>query len=160
MKMLYELHVENMRDLVGNHKSFAFFESMAKNFDSSLWQLYLARKDSQVIAALFILQFNKIVEYFTPVIKRKFRSYQPLSLLIFESLKDSYDAGYTYYNFGGTWKSQENLYRFKRRWGAQDYQYPYLQKVFLEREFKSLQKINHCELLDRYTNFYVYNFNR
>ena len=60
-----------------------------------------------------------------------YRSEQPLSVLIFRAMQDAIkEKGSKHWNWGGTWKSQHGVYRFKSRWGAHDNKYRYHIKTY------------------------------
>jgi hypothetical protein len=154
---LVDTHKENITQIGGIAKEGGFFESIQRIFEGNKdYKLYTAYSDDKPVAALLLFYFNKTVEYFTPVVKAEFRSFQPLSLLIFEAMKDALDNGYKYWNWGGTWLSQTGLYRFKKRWGTKDYPYYYYTKIY-NTELLSLSK---QELLREYPYFYVCPFDK
>jgi hypothetical protein len=62
--------------------------------------------------------------------------------------------GYKYWNWGGTWHSQTNLYRFKSRFGAKDYEYYYLININNKDILNSTKEI----LLNEYPYFYTVPF--
>ena len=95
-----------------------------------------------------------IRDSYTPVIVEEHREKQPLSLLIFEAMKDASKEGYKLWNWGGTWLTQDGVYRFKSRWGTKDINYYYYTKINSER-------IYHCskeELLNEYNDVFVIPF--
>ena len=49
---------------------------------------------------------------------------QPLSVIIFNAMKDAVMEKIAKWNCDN-WKSQEGVYRFKSRWGAEDVFYDY-----------------------------------
>ena len=120
------------------------------------YNLYLAYYDGKPVAGLLLFYFNKTVEYFTPVIKAEYRNIQPLSLLIYEAMEDSLMQGYRYWNWGGTWVTQDGVYRFKKRWGTQDHPYYYYTRVYNDSMFRLSKE----ELLKEYPDFYVVPFDK
>jgi lipid II:glycine glycyltransferase (peptidoglycan interpeptide bridge formation enzyme) len=100
------------------------------------------------------LFFGQWAEYFIPVSDEEFRSDQVLSAIILRAMTDAAVAGVRYWNWGGTWSSQEGVYRFKSRWGARDYSYQYHGKVF-DHELLGMSP----ETIRRqFPNFYVRRF--
>ena len=63
-------------------------------------------------------------------------------------------AGKTYWNWGGTWRTQEGEYRFKRKWGAEDHSYRY----FVWLRDRSILKRSPTEIVQAYPGFYVVPF--
>lgn len=154
---LYQLHDENMSKIGGKAKDFTTFKTIYDIFTSgSDYNLYVAYRNREVAAALLVLYSGKVVEYFTPVIAQKFRSEQPLSALIFRAMKDAVATGFKIWNWGGTWLTQENVYRFKSRWGAIDKKYSYHTKVY-KNHADIIAKQKH-EILEMYPDFYVVPF--
>ena len=156
INFLYSTHKKNMMKIGGIHKSKLFFNKLYKLLNSNNWKIYTAFHNGIPIAALLLLFYNKTVEYFTPVIVSEYRSYQPLSLIIYEAMKDSISNNYQYWNWGGTWINQKNLYNFKKKWAAEDYNYYYYTKLY-NREI--LLK-NNDFFLNHYKGFYIIPFDK
>ena len=132
---LFKTHQSNMKEINGISKPKIFFESLRKNLKGK-YKLFIAKKDNERAAGILLLYFKETIEYFTPVIQKEHRSDQPLSLLIFEAMKSGIREGYKIWNWGGTWKSQDGVYRFKSRWGAQDFSYRYFIKLYNDKILK------------------------
>lgn len=149
------IHHENMLEIGGRPKSPQFFERVPIYFrGESDYRVYMARIDGVPVAALLVFLFNRTAEYYTPVIKREFRDSQALSLIIFHAMCDVSQAGYSWWNWGGTWTSQEGVYRFKKRWGTMDKQYTYYTKL----NNLALKSCARETLLEAYPHFYVLPF--
>ncbi len=150
-------HKENMESIGGKPKSSKFFELIKKHFEASLdYDIYIAKKDGIYISAMLVFYYNNVVEYFTPVVKVEYRSFQPLSLLIFQAMVDNSNKKFKWWNWGGTWLSQDGVYRFKSRFGAIDKEYKYFIKVNNQDIYNSTKE----ELLSEYENFYTIPFDR
>lgn len=155
MRVLFEMHHSEMCSRSRRGKDWSAFRSITQSFDyGEDYRIYLAREGSEWTAALLVFFFKDFVEYFTPVIDEKFRSQEPLTALIFRAMVDAIgERRSTRWNWGGTWKSQEGVYRFKKRWGAQDYPYRYL--VSWSGDVPpTIQQIS--TWIDRYPNFYYF----
>ena len=152
LKFLEKTHQINMKAVKGTAKPKAFFEKLAEVFEYKKdFELYVARYKGEPVAALLLFYYNDIVEYFTPVVVEEYRSLQPLSLLIFHAMCDSAKSGSRWWNWGGTWHSQDGVYRFKKRWGTEDKPYYYHITV-------NDPQILNCskeELLSSFQYFYV-----
>lgn len=123
---LREVHEENLAALGGLAKPKAFFEELPRCFSAgSDYCIYVARLDGQPVAALLVFHYGVTSEYYTPVIREAYRELQPMSLLIFTAMTEAAIAGQRWWNWGGTWPSQEGVYRFKKRWGTEDRKYLY-----------------------------------
>jgi hypothetical protein len=149
---LISTHQENMAAIGGLAKEEVFFRMIPDYFEYGVdYRIYTATLNNELTAAMLVFYFNKTVEYFTPVIKAEYRSHQPLSLLIFEAMKDAVQMGYNWWNWGGTWASQGGVYHFKSQWGTSDKPYYYYTKIF-NKDILSRTKE---ELLKEYPYFYV-----
>ena len=84
----------------------------------------------------------------------KYRELQTLSGLIYSAMQDGVQDKFKFWNWGGTWKTQESLYRFKSRWGSIDNEYRYIFDVSRKDIFDS----NPTALLNEYSFFYTVPF--
>lgn len=154
---LVSTHKDNMNEIGGISKPYDFFKIISSIYEYGKdYMLYTALHEGNPIASLLIFKFNKTIEYFTPVIKKEYRSYNALNLLIFEAMKDSVKQGFDWWNWGGTWLTQDGVYNFKKRWGTSEKNYYYYTKVFNN----SLLSMTKDVLLDQYPYFYVIPFGR
>jgi len=64
--------------------------------------------------------------------------------------------GYKWWNWGGTWLTQDGVYRFKNKFGAVDKEYKYFIKINNRDIYNSSKE----ELLKEYDNFYVIPFDK
>lgn len=155
MRFLFSTHQENMENIGVPAKPWKFFESLLGNRERGLdFNILIAKKDEKRVAALLLLYFNKTVEYFTPAILNEFRAFQPLSLLIYEGMLDATKRGFAFWNFGGTWANQDGIYRFKSRWGTEDYPYFYYTRIIDQSILSSSVE----EIKAEYEYFYVVPF--
>ena len=154
---LYQIHKENLAALKGIVKPRVFFQRVIDIMDAEKdYQIYYAEREGEIIAGLLVFYYKNIVEYATPVTKLKYRNLQPLSFLIYEAMLEAIKQGCRYFNFGGTWKNQESLYQFKKRWGAKDYPYFYYIKAY--GDISHLKKLSKETILREYPWFYVLPF--
>ena len=142
LESLWALHAENMESIGGLAKPRQFFMDIPRVFDGgSDYQVLRACRDGETAASLLVFYWNRVAEYFTPTINPAFRSEQPLSSLILASMECAVERGLDWWNWGGTWKSQQGVYRFKSRWGAQDIDYRYFIKSYrTNEELRSFQQ--------------------
>lgn len=154
MSFLYDTHVKNMQAIGGIAKRSSFFSLVRDTMSPDDWSIYLAKKGDEAVAALLLFNFNRTVEYFTPVVLEEFRNTQALSLIIYQAMQDSIRRGYINWNWGGTWLSQGGVYDFKKRWGTTEYPYYYFTRVF--RADVRMQSKD--ALLKHYEGFYVLPF--
>ncbi len=154
---LYETHYENITSMGGKAKERRFFELIEKHFEKGKdYNIYIAKLGEKEIGALLLFYYNETVEYFTPAAIAEYRNFQATSLLVYESMIDASKNGYKWWNWGGTWASQDGVYRFKNRFGAVDKKYSY----FIKINNKDIYKASKEELLEEYDNFYVIPFDK
>ena len=125
-RFLHAVHVENMTAIGGRAKPWEHFVALREELPADWRRLSLAMLDDEPVAALLLASFNGTVEYLTPVIRHDARPLQPLSFLIWHAMLDAVAAGCHSWNWGGTWRTQVSLHRFKAGWGAIDRPYSYL----------------------------------
>lgn len=156
---LYTLHEENMGALGGVVKPLSFFNAISETmtYDSD-YRTYVARAASgKIVSAMLLLYQGSYVEYFVPATDPEWRSAQPLSGLIHYAMRDAVvDKKSKTWNWGGTWLTQDGVYRFKSRWGARDVPYTYFTRVFAANQpVNSLRK---SDLLSGYPWFFTLPF--
>ena len=157
LDFLEKVHRQNMNRIGGQTKPDQFFRKFPGFFragsDYAIWTAWL---DDQMIAALLLFYYNKTVEYYIPAILHTYRSYQPQSLIIFKAMVDAAGKGYRYWNWGGTWPSQNGVYRFKKQWNTQNRSYNYYHTLFES----SLLERPREEILRAFPYAWVVPFNR
>lgn len=131
--LLEDIHRENMSTIGGLAKDPAFFRLIPQGFrPGEDYDLWVARSAAgEPMAAMLIFYFKDTVEYFVPGTYLRFRDEQPLPLLIWEAFRAASFRGLRWWNWGGTWGSQDGVYRFKAKWGAEDRPYEY--RIFLNQ---------------------------
>ena len=150
-------HRTNIEAIGGRAKPRRFFTLLREELVyGEQCRLFVARRDGEPIAALLLLYFNRTVEYFTPAITASARSSQPLSLLVCEAMMQAAAGGYHWWNWGGTWETQQGVYRFKRKWAAEDHPYTYYIKPY--QGFDEVSSMSREALMNAFPDFYVYPF--
>jgi hypothetical protein len=156
-EILAGMHQANIEAVGGLSKPVAVFHAILDTFANGQdYRLYIARKDGAPVAALLVFFYNQTIEYFTPATEARYRAMQPMSLLIFKAMCEGLSRGMRYWNWGGTWRTQEGVYKFKRHWGARDYPYRYHVRI-LDTD---ILRGSRADLLDEYRFFYVAPFAR
>lgn len=158
LKALHALHEENIRNIGGIAKPWAIFAAISDVFEyDEDYRIYTATYDDEIVCALLVFYFKGMVEYFTPATLEYFRSHQPLSLLIFTAMRDAVvERRAKYWNWGGTWLSQDGVYQFKSRWGTTDYPYRYHVRACQGRSY--FYGKSKADLLNNYPYFYTVPF--
>jgi hypothetical protein len=152
---LCSIHQANMADIGGRAKRADFFRAVGRHFrPGDEYDVYTARIDGGVVAALLLFWFGEVAEYFTPAVDHDHRPNQPLAAILDTALTDAHARGLRWFNWGGTWNSQDGVYRFKHKWGARDARYRYFVKV----NDRALLDLSAHELRERFGDFYVVPF--
>lgn len=154
---LYEMHNDNISSKGGIVKPKSFFQKILNHFKEEEFDLMYAKKEDKIIAGLLLFYFKDTVEYYTPALDVMYAKEQGTSLLIFEEMKKAIKNGYRYWNWGGTWKTQEGVYKFKRGWGAKDY--PYYYYTSQHENIDNILELHPQDLIKEYKWFYVLPFN-
>ena len=90
LAFLEEIHQKNMECIGGRAKKKIFFSSIPKYFEKEKdYKIWVARFENEPVSAMLIFYYQETVEYYLPVTVEKFRNKQPLSLLIFEAMKEA-----------------------------------------------------------------------
>jgi hypothetical protein len=122
------VHERSIGALGGAPKSLRVFNVMREKLGDAA-QLWVGSLNKKPVSGVVIVKYRKTIEYFTPVVEDAYRNKQALSATIFEIMQNFSEAKYTLWNWGGTWRSQEGVYRFKKRWSSVDYPYRYFTRV-------------------------------
>lgn len=152
LDFLESVHRENMAAIGGLPKPKEFFSCLpeAMMFGRD-WRLYLAERHGEPLAALLTFEGGRTVEYVMPVVKESARSLQPTAAILWHAMNDAAARGYTRWNWGGTWLTQEGVYRFKKKWGAKERRYQY----FITLNDSSLRLMKAADLSAAYPFFYT-----
>jgi hypothetical protein len=152
---LQSVHEKSILKLNGKFKTKEVFITLLKNFPSpNCSRLFVCKLEGKNIAAVLVLLHGTTVEYFTPIIEEEYKHTQLLSSLIYEAMKTLSKEGFELWNWGGTWESQEGVFRFKDRFGSFTMPYRYFSKI-KNQAIKQIEK----DTLSSYFNFfYSYKF--
>lgn len=157
MQALAAIHQANMRQIGGRAKPSSFFQAVSGCMRSGdEYDVYVAHLDGKIVAALLVLWFGEVAEYFTPAVVLEHRSDQPLAAILLRAMTDAAERGMRWWNWGGTWHSQEGVYRFKKKWGARDHPYDY----WIQLNDQSLLSESPDSLRERFGDFYVVPFSQ
>jgi hypothetical protein len=154
-EFIHRIHFDNMKEIQGKAKSKEFFAKIPHHFKAdSDYRIYVAERSGRMISGLLLFYFNRTVEYFTPVTVSTERESQPMALILSKAMVEAAQAGYIRWNWGGTWLSQDGVWRFKRKWGATEYRYNY----FVQLNAPKILEHAKSELLEAYPDFFVVPF--
>lgn len=150
---LHAEHTKSISKLGGLPKSIEVFSSLRSTFGGDC-KLYVGYINGAPICGVLVLVYAETVEYFTPVVQEEFRESQALSYLIYRIMLDMIRNGYNQWNWGGTWLSQEGVYRFKKRWGSEDFNYGYYSKKGIDKNL--LPPLD--QLRKEFPHYYLYKY--
>jgi hypothetical protein len=125
-RVLHRLHTENLQAIGGKAKPWSHFAALRERLPGGWRRLYVAADAGRPVAALLLARYRDTVEYVTPVVDAEYRSRQALSFVIYRAMLDAAHDGLRYWNWGGTWPSQQTLFHFKQGWGARESAYTYI----------------------------------
>jgi len=149
------IHRRNMLSVGGLAKSDELFASLPNHLRAGEdFDIWIARRAATVIAALLVLRFNGVAEYYASGTELEHRPHNPHAALLVAAMAHSAQRGCRLWNWGGTWLDQRGVYRFKRKWGAADSRYRY----YIQLNDRSLLDATPDELLTRFPSFYVVPF--
>lgn len=152
---LEEIHREGMASIGGRPKTPAFFRAVPLCFRAGEdYELYVARIGGEVVAALLVFFYGSVAEYYVPATRAESRSEQPMAAILQRAMVDAMRKGLTQWNWGGSWVSQENLIRFKTKWGGRAREYRYWTSI----SDPELLTAEPDELLEAYPDFFVVPF--
>lgn len=140
LRWLQQVHADAISKMGGFAKGMPVFEKLVEYLPlGQASRLYIGYVNGEPVSGLLVLLHGRTVEYFTPVATEAFKNEQVLSALIAEVMQNLVAEGYQLWNWGGTWRSQEGVYRFKSRFGAKDYPYRYVGKIFDETKLRQIK---------------------
>ncbi len=125
LPFLEATHRENMAAIGGRAKPASFFTGLREMTAGRDWRLHLAERQGEPLAALLTFEAATTVEYVMPVVVEAARTLQPTAAILATAMTDASARGFTRWNWGGTWLTQEGVYRFKKKWGADERRYRY-----------------------------------
>lgn len=152
----YRIYRENMESIGASVKKKSFFERALDAFPKGVCTLRYGELNGEIIGGIFQFYYKDIIEYYQPAISHDQRGSGATNLLVFNGMMQGAREGYSYWNFGGTWKTLENLYRFKRSFGAVDFVYYYFITAY--EDVKHIKELEPSDLAREYPGFYVIPF--
>jgi hypothetical protein len=149
---LAAIHAENMARIGGRARDPGFFAATARHLRPGAdYDVYTARLGGEVVAGLLVSWLGAAAEYLVPAVREQHRSDQPLAAVLARALVDAAERGLAWWNWGGSWPSQQGVQRFKRKWGGRRVTYRYYVKLndraLLEQSPEALQ--------ERFGHFFV-----
>lgn len=149
-------HISSIQNKNGDYKDIVFFNKLFETLPNRYWDIFYAHKNDEIMSALLVLYGSKVVEYFIPVIKEEYKSNQSLSLIIYEAFKHAVKNNNHYFNWGGTWLSQEGVIKFKSKWSDIRSSYFYYNNIINSNIYDH----NSLYFRNNYKHFYVVPFEK
>ena len=115
--------------------SIRYYRSMIARFKEKAW-LALVRKDGKPLAGGLFFIYRDVVLFAQGASDRRYQTYRPNDLLVWEVIRWATGEGYKKFDFGLTPDGDVDLMLFKRKWGAVStpwYDYTYPERTELER---------------------------
>jgi GNAT acetyltransferase-like protein len=155
LTFLAATHRANILAKGGLAKDERFFAALARVCERGRdYDVWVARQGREPVAGLLVLYFNRTVEYYTPAVVEAYRSSHPQSLIVFEAMQAAAHRGFRWWNWGGTWASQEGVRRFKAGLGAADRPYHYYTRLL----DPSILERQPADILRQFPHFFVVPF--
>ncbi len=151
LQWLQQVQEASISSMGGRPKSWSVFEQLVQHLPlGQTSRLFAAFNGHQPVAAVLMLMTDGITaEYFTPVVTPSHRDLQALPSLLATVMAQLASEGFEWWNWGGTWPSQDGVYRFKKRWGGEERPYRYFAKLY--RQELRLQPLAELQTLFPYS---------
>jgi len=147
------IHEQSISALGGIPKPMGIFDALRMTLGRDM-DLWIGSIRARPVSGLLTIKYGKTIEYFTPVVDHAYRDRQALSALIYEVMQRYSGAGFALWNWGGTWRNQQGVYRFKKRWSGEEKCYRYLNKVY-DKRWEGLEIDS---LVAAYPFFYLFKY--
>lgn len=148
---LRAMHEQGIGAKGGRTKPAGFFDWARDSARAGgLCTFLFAELDGRLAAGALLGRFGDCWEYLVPVLDNALQDSNALPLLVYEGMRRAAQAGARKWNFGGTWESQEGVYRFKKQFGAEDISYRYLIRIY----DRSLPQMTGARLSEAFPLFY------
>jgi len=152
LELVEAIHREHMAAIHGTPKSRRFFEEIFRLKGSRVRGIF--HRD-RLVAFIIFIYYRNLVNYYTLGYTAENHQVEGTAYCIYQTMQEALAAGYEYFDFGGTWENQDNIYRFKRKYAARDYPYHYLIREYQPHRVRELGRAG---ILNRYPGFYVLPF--
>lgn len=148
-------HARHMEQIGGEAKPARFFHALVKEMSQGDdFDVWLSRSSNgQIQAMLLVLYLKGTAEYFMPTWDRQGDHPFALHGLIFAAMTAAaHERGCTTWNWGGTWPSQDGVFRFKQRWDSETSEYAY--RTLVHSDF-SVEAARSARENGEYQGFYL-----
>jgi serine/alanine adding enzyme len=126
IKILHDLKVVTRQKHGSPAPSHQFFQRIMKEFGpKDLVKLWVADYNNKTVSALMFYAFKDTVMPAYIASDDDYKSHMPNNLLYWKAIEWACKNGYKYFDFGRTEPDNENLLKFKSKWGCQNSKIPY-----------------------------------
>lgn len=126
MDKFYDLKVKTRKKHGSPTPSFKFFKCIMEEFKGEdIVKLWVAEHENKIISALIFYTFKDTVMPAYIASDEKYNSYMPSNLLYWNAIEWGCNNGYKYFDFGRTEPNNEDLLKFKTKWGSDNFKIPY-----------------------------------
>ena len=151
LEWLRSMHEEGIGAKGGVTKPKAFFAWAQRSARSGgMCRFLFAERNGRIEAGMLVGCFAGCWEYLVPALDKQMQDGNALSLLVYEGMRRAVNEGAVRWNFGGTWETQHGVYRFKKQFGASEFPYRYLVRIY----DKSLSGLSLSRLAKAFPYFY------
>jgi lipid II:glycine glycyltransferase (peptidoglycan interpeptide bridge formation enzyme) len=151
LENLFKIHVDNIKILGGVSKDWKIFKSLYDIYiKNNQCNIFTLKDNNKIICSLLLIYFKDTVYYFIPGVLNNYKPLSVMSSIIFYAMIDSINKGYSYWDWGGSWISQESLIKFKSSWKSNNKEYSYYINYS-----KLINSYSKDEILNNYKYFYV-----
>lgn len=138
----------------GVAKPHSYFQSLSEYFQSDRLEVKVSYINNKPVAGLLNFKIDSQIEYWVPVVTEVGKANNAIYGLIDDTLKDAINSNCSILNFGGSWSTQNDLQRFKSRFGSKICDYKY--HCFIKSE--SILNAPSADLLRSYPYFFTKKF--
>ncbi len=119
----FEFYRETIRRKKGiQYWNRRFFDMVAESLSrEGKYALLYAMYQGEPIGGILLIMSRQVVHYFAGASKESHLDLRPNDLLFFHAIRSSIEGGYKYFDFMLTDGHDENLLRFKKKWGSATY---------------------------------------
>lgn len=144
----FEFYKETIRRKKGiQYWNRRFFDMVAEVLSrEGRYRLLYAVHQGEPIGGILLVMSRKGVHYFAGASKESHLDLRPNDLLFFHAIRSSIEGGYQYFDFMLTDGNDENLLRFKKKWGSETYPF--------DKFHKDLSPLK-SKVFDRLVRFYT-----
>ena len=130
LKQWYHCYSKRMSELKGTQLPFGYFESMFRELEpTGNCSLVTAEVDQDFLGGIVTVQNEHCLDYYLSMFNREDDETQASTAAFYFLVKHAKAQGIKFMNLQASPKSQPDLVRFKKSWGATEYRHKYLVKV-------------------------------